>query len=165
MSGICWAQTGIEIAAPDYIKSIVFSDAQSNNQFPIVRLGETIQLAFDDLQGTSADYYYKIKHFNADWSPSQLFSNEVFSGYDDIRITDFQNSFNTLQPYTHYRLSLPNADTQFLVSGNYLLEIYNAVNDLVFSRRFCLFEDKASVGLGVFRPQNIDRFTPPILAF
>jgi len=159
MSGICWAQTGIEIGAPDYIKSIVFSDAQGNNQFPIVRLGETIQLAFDDLQGTSADYYYKIKHFNADWSPSQLFSNEVFSGYDDIRITDFQNSFNTLQPYTHYSLSLPNADTQFLVSGNYLLEIYNAVNDLVFSRRFCLFEDKASVGLGVFRPQNIDRFT------
>ena len=152
------AQVVYEYAPPEHIKSIQFYGTENTENFPLVSLGEKINLLFDDLRGTEEDYYYKIKHFNHDWTPSALFQNEYLEGYDNLRIDDYNTSFNTLQTYTHYRLQLPNEAVQFKVSGNYLLEIYDTYDTLVFSRRFCLFEEQASVQTAVYRPQNMNRF-------
>ena len=115
-------------------------------------------MRFDDLNANEADYYYRIKHYNHDWTPSQLFQNEYIEGYDNLRIENYITSFNTLQHYTHYILKIPNQNVKLKVSGNYIIEIYSAYNELVFSRRFCIYENKSSVRAGVFRPQNMDRF-------
>lgn len=154
-------QKSIEKAAPEHIKTIIFKagNTETRQQFPIVRLGDRIHLQFDDLNADEADYYYKVKHFNHDWQPSQLFFNEFLEGFDDLRIENYQTSFNTLQSYTHYELQLPNENTRFLVSGNYLLEVYNSYNEVVFSRLFCLYEEKASVQAGAFRPQQMNVFS------
>lgn len=152
------AQVVYEYAPPEHIKSIQFYGTENTENFPLVSLGEKINLLFDDLRGTEEDYYYKIKHFNHDWTPSALFQNEYLEGYDNLRIDDYNTSFNTLQTYTHYLLQLPNEAVQFKVSGNYLLEIYDTYDTLVFSRRFCLFEEQASVQTAVYRPQNMNRF-------
>lgn len=155
---ISLAQSSIEIEPPDHIKSIKFFGAQSTEHFPVVALNEKITLLFDDLHGNETDYYYRIKHYNHDWNPSTLFQNEFLEGYDNLRIEQYRTSFNTLQPYTNYSLELPNENLGFKVSGNYLLEIYDALDQLVFSRRFCIYEESTRVRVGVFRSQNMDRF-------
>jgi hypothetical protein len=152
------AQNGVETQAKDFIKTIKFTSSNKNEIFPIIELGGFLQLNFDDLRGNEADYYYRIKHFDHDWKPSQLFQNEFLEGYDNLRIDDYSTSFNTLQTYTHYQLLLPNEDVRFKVSGNYLLEIYTADDELAFSRKFCIYESKASVQVAIRRPQNMDRF-------
>ena len=154
----CFAQKQKKIATPKNIKSVQFEGVDNRDIFPIVELGEQITLQFDDLNADEADYYYRIKHYNHDWTPSQLFQNEYLEGYDNLRIENYITSFNTLQHYTHYILKIPNQNVKLKVSGNYIIEIYSAYNELVFSRRFCIYENKSSVRAGVFRPQNMDRF-------
>ena len=152
---LAFAQNTEEVTAVDYLKSIHFLNENPQRQFPIIRLNETFTLVFDDLLAQDNDYYYRIKHFNADWMPSELFTNQYLNGFDNLRIDNFRSSFNTLQRYTHYRLTLPNKDTQFLVSGNYMIEIYNAFDELVFSRKFLVVESAAQVQLGIYPAQNI----------
>jgi len=153
------AQKQGEHPAPDFIKSVQFQGGPERGVFPVVPLGGFMQLRFDDLNADEADYYYRIKHFNYDWTPSQLFQNEYMEGYDNLRINEYNTSFNTLQKFTHYRLSIPNEDLKLRTSGNYMIYIYNAYDELVFSRRFCVYENEATVQAAVYKPQNMDRFT------
>ena len=152
------AQRGLEYLPPNNIKSVKFFGADSKENFPVIEIGQKITLTFDDLKGNEADYYFKVKHFNHDWHSSKLFQNEYLEGFDNLRIDNYNTSFNTLQTFTHYRLELPNENIQFKASGNYLLEIYDSFDELVFSRRFCIYEEKSTIRSGVYRPQNMDRF-------
>ena len=154
----CVAQKQKKIATPKNIKSVQFEGIDNGDIFPLVALGEQITLQFDDLNADEADYYYRIKHYNHDWTPSQLFQNEYLEGYDNLRIENYITSFNTIQHYTHYILKIPNQNVKLKASGNYIIEIYSAYDELVFSREFCIYENKSSVRAGVFRPQNMDRF-------
>ena len=142
-------------ADANYIKSVIFKSRESEIQFPIINLGSLFELHFDVLNGDERNYYYKIKYYNYDWTPSNLFQNEYIEGFDNLRIENYQTSFNTLQPFTHYQLNLPNERTSFLVSGNYLLEIYNEADEMVFSRKFIIYEDRATVNAGVFRTRDL----------
>ena len=152
------AQKGLEYLPPNNIKSVKFFGADSKENFPVIEIGQKITLTFDDLKSNEADYYFKVKHFNHDWNSSKLFQNEYLEGFDNLRVDNYNTSFNTLQTFTHYRLVLPNENIQFKVSGNYLLEIYDSYDELVFSRRFCIYEEKSTIRSGVYRPQNMDRF-------
>lgn len=143
----------------DFIKSIQFLGLDNQGQIPLVRLGESFTLVFDDLLAQDNDYYYRIKYFNHDWTPSDLFPNQYMKGFDNQRIQDFRSSYGTLQRYTHYNLRLPNESLKFLVSGNYMLEVYDAADQLVFSRKFLLYEDRATIELGVYPTQNLTTFT------
>ena len=60
-----------------------------------------------------------------------------------------------MQPYTNYKLKLPNEETQFLLSGNYILEVYNDDDILIFSRRFLIYENKVDVGAAVYRSRDL----------
>ena len=57
--------------------------------------------------------------------PSVLSKNEYIRGMDDQHIQDYENSFNTLQLYSHFKLQIPNNDLRIIKTGNYFLEIYN----------------------------------------
>jgi len=145
-----------ETLPPDYIRTIEFEGSAEFSGTPIIRLGQSISIQFDDLIGDEANYYYKISHFNFDWTPSDLSQNEYMSGFDDMRIKSYKNSFNTLQIYTHYKLTIPNADTRALkVSGNYMLEIYNDQEELIFSRRFIVYENLAGIGAQIKRSRDL----------
>lgn len=152
------SQEGIEQNPPEYIKTIVFKSPGSEWQFPILNSNSTFVLEFDDLQAIDADYYYRITYFNHDWTVSNLFKNEYLQGFDNMRIEDFRSSTNTFQRYTHYRLQLPNDNTGFLVSGNYMISIYDSDDTLIFSRRFLVEENQADVAVGVFRTRALDFF-------
>ena len=152
-----FSQITKESTKVDFIKSIHFSGGDQLQQIPIIRLNESFTLLFDDLLAQDSDYYYRIKYFNHDWTPSDLFQNQYLAGFDNQRIDNFNSSFGTLQRYNHYTLTLPNETTQFKVSGNYMIEVYNRYDELMFSRKFLIYEDKAQVQLGIYPTQEVER--------
>lgn len=145
-----------EVNPPDYIKTINFKGNTPETQLPILKLGEYVVLEFDVLNGEEQDYYYKIEHFNYDWTPSVLMKSEYLDGFDNQRIRDYENSYNTYQIYSHYKLTIPNQFTKALrISGNYMLSIYNNDDALVFSRKFMIHEDLVDVGVTLKRARDI----------
>lgn len=148
------AQVEKEIVAPYNIKTVSF--VQNNqNTVPIFQLGDSFQLQFDDLFGNDASYFYEIIHCDYNWNPSDLQKREYLQGFDNQRIQESSSSFNTLQIYTHYKLSFPNATTQLKISGNYILKILNEDKEVVFSRKFILYEDVVSVPIQVKRARTL----------
>jgi hypothetical protein len=148
--GFFSAAQNVETAPPHYIRTVIFTGAGDYSGVPIVQLGEPLLLTFDDLVGDEANYYYTIEHFNYDWTPSELLKNEYLEGFDNVRITNYENSFNTLQLYSHYELRIPNDNTRALkVSGNYLIKIFNENKELVFSRKFIVYEPLTRVQVAV----------------
>lgn len=137
------------------IKSIQLRPAHNPKLFsPIVRLGEVLELSFDDLDADNKEYMYKVEHMTHDWKPSNLSSNQYIDGFDQNEIINFTNSFNTLQPYTHYSIKIPNANTIITKSGNYLISILNEDYEVVFTRRCVFYEDISIVGVAVYRSRN-----------
>ena len=147
-----------EALQPPNIKTIIFKSDSGFNQFPILEQGGLIRLSFDDLNASEDDYYYKITYHNFDWSDSVLFENEFINGIDNIRLADYETSFNTLQRYTHYRLTLPNPSTKFKLSGNYMVHIYDRNDNLQFSRRFIYLKPEISVTANVYRTRDLNYF-------
>ena len=147
-----------EIQAPDYIKTITFKGDTPESQLPVLNLGEFIVLEFDALNGDEEDYYYRIQHYNYDWTPSVLAKAEYLKGYDEQRIRNYKNSINTYQIYSHYTLRIPNQYTKGLTkSGNYIMSIYNDDDEIVFSRKFMIHENGANVGISVKRSRDVSQ--------
>ena len=71
-----FSQISKESTKVDFIKSIHFLGGDQLEQIPIIRLNESFTLLFDDLLAQDNDYYYRIKHFDHDWTPSDLFQNQ-----------------------------------------------------------------------------------------
>ena len=148
------AQVEKEIVPPYNIKTISF--VQNNqNVAPIFQLGDAFQLQFDDLFGNDASYFYEIIHCDYNWNPSDLQKRDYLQGFDNQRIQESTSSFNCLQVYTHYRLNFPNSNTQLKISGNYILKILNEDKEVVFSRKFVVYEDLVTVPIQVKRARNV----------
>ena len=154
ISFFSFSQVEKEIVPPYNIKTVSFTQ-NGQNSIPIFLLGDSFQLQFDDLYGNEANYYYTITHCDYNWEPSQLVKAEYITGFDDQRIQDYTNSFNTLQIYSHYQVSFPNRLTQFRVSGNYVIKILNDDKVVVFTKKFILYEDMVSVPIQVKRARNL----------
>lgn len=152
---ISFAQTEVEVPAPFNIKTVSFNQNDANVT-PIFLLGDSFQFEFDDLYGNEANYYYSFTHCNYDWSLSELSQNEFLNGFNEQRIQDYTNSFNTLQTYSHYRVSFPNQNSQLKVSGNYILKILNDDKEVVFSRKIMIYENKTTVPIQVRRTRNMN---------
>ncbi|XRE42935.1 hypothetical protein ACIVBQ_001139 [Tenacibaculum discolor] len=137
------------------IKTVQLRPKNNPNFYaPIVRLGDVLKLSFDDLDADSKQYQYKIEHMTHDWKPSSMTSNQYIEGFEQNEIINFTNSFNTLQPYTHYSVEIPNQNTIITKSGNYLISIINENYEVVFTRRCVFYEEITTVGVAAFRSRN-----------
>jgi hypothetical protein len=145
-----------EKAPPNHIGTIIFQVEEQIDNTPIVELGKAFTLRFDDLNANEAYYYYTIQHANADWTASELFKSEYINGYDDVRIRNMSNSSATLQSYTHYVLSIPNNDTEIITSGNYILSVFDDKQELIFTKRFVVYEQQTNVEVGIFRLRDLE---------
>ena len=65
------------------------------------------------------------------------------------------NSSATLQSYTHYTLTIPNVHTEIITSGNYILAVYDEKQELIFTKRFVVYEKHANVQVGIFRLRDL----------
>ncbi|MBK8966700.1 MAG: DUF5103 domain-containing protein [Saprospiraceae bacterium] len=130
--------------------------------FPMAPLNAapgTLVLHFDHLGTDIRDYLYTIEHCDANWQRSELDDNEFINGFTEDRIINSYNSYNTLQQYVHFSLSLPNANMRWTKSGNYLLKVYDNTYEkkLVLVRRFVVVEMAWSVATEFVRPVQVSK--------
>lgn len=96
---------------------------------PVLQLHsqEQVVVSFDQLSHEGRRFFYRIQHCNFDWQPADgLFLNEFMeSNQDEVWIDKGIESQNTTTLYTHYRFHFPSAEAKPLLSGNYLLTIYD----------------------------------------
>jgi hypothetical protein len=149
------AQVEYEVAPPFNIKTASFIQT-NNNTVPIFKLGDGFDFQFDDLFGNEADYYYEITHCDYNWIPSDIPKSDYLKGFDSQKIQEYANSFNTLQTYSHYNLSIPNEYTRLLISGNYILTILNSDKEVVLKRHFVLYEDIVRVPLRIKKARTVN---------
>ncbi|HQQ94521.1 MAG TPA: DUF5103 domain-containing protein [Bacteroidia bacterium] len=138
------------------IRTVQFHHQSSEYALPILELGsgEQLQLNFDDLDGDHKLYSISFVYCNADWSPSTLMISETMEGYYDININTFSYSMNTVQKYTYYSIVFPQNYLRFTKSGNYIVYVYEGGDkkNLVLSRRFLVYDNKASIDVSVRQP-------------
>ena len=85
---------------------------------------DILQIAFDELSHDYHRYAYTIERCEADWTPSEeMFESDWLEGFNAIVIDDHEQSVNTIIPYTHYQLQIPNSQCRLKMSGNYRLHI------------------------------------------
>lgn len=147
------AQTQTEVIPPYNIKTVSF--IQSNeNVIPIFKLGDGFQFQFDDLFGNEANYYFEIMHCDYNWNPTDIPKAEYIKGFDGQRIQEYENSINTLQIYSHYKLPIPNQFMQLRISGNYILKILDESKEVIFSRKLIIYEDLVTVPMQIRRART-----------
>ena len=85
---------------------------------------DILQIAFDELSHDYHRYAYTIERCEADWTPSEeMFESDWLEGFNAIVIDNHEQSVNTIIPYTHYQLQIPNSQCRLKMSGNYRLHI------------------------------------------
>ena len=96
---LLWSLIGFsqvqEVEPEDFIKTITFKSNTNQSELPILGLNERLYLEFDALNGDEDDFYYVIEHYNYDWTKSNLMKSEYLQGLDNLRIVNYENSFNT----------------------------------------------------------------------
>lgn len=116
---------------------------------PILNMNNNDHLIvnFDYLDYNVHYLRYSVTHCNADWQPSVLVESEYVSGFNQVDIDDYALSEATFVHYYNYQFMLPNDDMELLVSGNYLLTVYEQDNsdDILFQTRFSVCEDQVGV--------------------
>jgi len=122
---------------------------------PVIHLNSNSQviLSFDELETTPQSYSYKLIHCDAQWNPSGLMEHEyLYSQFED-EIQNSKSSMNTIIPYIHYQVSIPNDRMEPSISGNYAILVYDNSNpeDTVLVAHFRMTEGKVSVQAGMER--------------
>ena len=123
--------------------------------YPIAHIDdrEPLLLTFDELSSRAKNYSYTFVHCDADWRRSRLSVNEYMKGFPTNRINNYDYSFNTLVPYVHYRLTIPNEDVQLKVSGNYVITVFEDGEEdrPVLCLRFYIAESQVSISAAAVR--------------
>lgn len=94
---------------------------------PVLILGSNqhVTISFDEIGDERSWLRYRLIHCNRDWQPSGLVDSEFLNGFNEAEVTDYAFSRATLTHYVNYSITLPNASIEPLVSGNYLLQVYD----------------------------------------
>jgi len=144
----------------DYIKSVKMHVNGLFLTYPIATLGKqnSLFLSFDELGGSGTRYYYTVIHCDRDWKPTQELSPfDYLGGYREGEIRDYELSSGTYKDYLQYKLTIPNDEVKWSISGNYLLVVYESgeEEDPIITRRFLISEEKVSYRAQETRPAMV----------
>ncbi len=143
----------------DHIKTVQLSITDLELGYPMLLLGSSdqLELSFDDLRGDVANYSYTFVHCNKNWEPSGLSYFDYLDGFEENYASEYDFSFATIQHYTHYKITFPNDDVQFRISGNYAIYVWEGDEKTtpVIVKRFFIWEDQAVINGTVYRPNLI----------
>lgn len=138
------------------IKTIKIYKTGNDLSEPIIELGssESITLSFDDLSDNPLSYSYTLIHCASNWTDSKIDKYDFMEGFEINSINDYQNSYSTTVPYTHYKLQLPNNDVKIKLSGNYIVKVFDTYNPekVVFEQRFMVIENILSLNTLIKQP-------------
>lgn len=139
-----------------FIKTVSTQASHENRETTIFPLGGSFLFSFDDLEADQKNYYYKIEHCNYDWEISSLNPSEYIEGSNEFEILNFENSFNTLQGYTHYSFQIPNQNSRIKISGHFLITIYNEYDEICIQRRIVLHDNRVNISAKVVRDRSLE---------
>ena len=118
-------------------------------QAPVIRLnsGDKIIVSFDEIGDDFSQLQYSLLHCNADWQPSRLLESEYLDGFNVADVDDYAFSTNTFIHFVNYRIEVPNEYMQPLVSGNYLLRVYDRdePENTLLQARFAVSEARTGI--------------------
>ena len=138
------------------IKTVMLHRAGQELSEPVIELGthEKLILSFDDLDADVKTYSYTIIHCDAEWTPSRLIPSQYTNGFNEESLTDHRFSYNSIQRYTHWELVFPTNDLRPVVSGNFILKIYQNYqpDDIVLTQRFMVVDPRIAIEGTVKRP-------------
>lgn len=135
---------------------LLYTDGNQLNDpiIPLEDMTERLTLTFDILEGNGEVLNYTFIHCSHDWQPTDLQRVQYASGFESDRIDDYAFSRNTLVDYVNYQLVFPKEDMMPIISGNYLLIVFRddlTEDNILFTRRFMVIDEKAHVGATVPR--------------
>lgn len=146
----------------DHIKSVKFHHSSLPTSYPIIDLNSSglLKLSFDDMEGANKDYIYSIFHCDKDWKRSQIDEMEYLDGFNDEEITNTTFSSQTIHDYTHYELLIPNEETNWTLSGNYILQIMDEDEDnmVILTKRFLVTESLVKMSSETLPPFAADKY-------
>lgn len=118
---------------------------------------EKIIVSFDELSDEFRYLRCRLVHCNADWTKSSLLDSEIVDGFNEMLVEDYAFSSNTFVHYVNYRIEIPSPDIRPLVSGNYVLQIYeeNDEDNTLLQLRFSV--DEGLVDIYASASGNTDR--------
>ena len=163
----CLCVSAISYSVPDFssgeyaasnVRSIGFEKEGWKLAYPFLQVvsGDKMTLSFDVIDSEGGTLWYCLTHCDRDWNQSDLFTSDYMEGYGENQITAFAPSFNTRVSYTHYRLDLPNDDFRFLLSGNYVITVWDDSDPdaALLVRRFFVSEGSTSASVVFRRPMK-----------
>ncbi len=120
--------------------------------------GDRMTIEFDELAEDNRYLRYSLQHCNANWQPSALAESEYLSGFNVADVDEFDFSQATATHYVHYRINLPGYDMRPLVSGNYLLKVYDRdhPDEILLQVRFSVVEQRVGIGSDISSRTDID---------
>ncbi len=120
---------------------------------PTIRLGsdERISINFDEWSEDYSDLQYRLIHCGPDWQPSGLLESEYLDGFNIADIDDWAFSSNTFVHFVNYQVSIPNENMNPILSGNYIMEIFERDNpdETIGEARFSVAEHSADIFAGI----------------
>jgi hypothetical protein len=148
-------KTWINKVYKEGIKSVVIYRKGSELSFPVIKLDKDDQLLmqFDEIGTVVNDYSFSIVHCNSNWQQSDLNAIEYIDGYQEVDISDYSFSQNTLVNYVNYTVKFPSDDFQITKSGNYVIKVYERNNpeNIILTRRFYVMEEMVEINASVDR--------------
>lgn len=120
---------------------------------------DVLYVSFDELSHDYHRFVYRLEHCEADWSVSEeLLESDWLEGFNNNVIDDLEYSINTTVPYTHYRLSIPNAQCRPTMSGNYRLSIIDEDQEEVVATVEFMISEQSMI-LSMAASSNTDKDT------
>jgi hypothetical protein len=142
---------------PD-ILSVSFDFNDSPFGFQVLRLGSAdyVMLKFDDLANVERNFFYRIIHCDKNWEQSAMREIDYLNGFNDERLRNYSYAVNTRIQYLHYWQKFPNKDSNFKISGNYLLVIYeDNIETPILTHRFVVSENSAKLEIKSTYPSDV----------
>ena len=130
--------------------------------YPVITLNsaDQLELHFDDMDADVKYYYYGFQLCNADWTPANIQTYDYVRGFQSNRITNYRSSSIVQTRYTHYQVTFPERSSAPTKGGNYLLKVFlnDDTSKLIFTKRFLVVNNKASVSAQITQPFNANFF-------
>ena len=142
-------------------KSLTFSTRSLILGEPFYNMKSKIPIIinFDLLKNHSESVQYEIIHCNRDWKKSDILTMDAIDGFDLDYIDNQEISYGPVQQYVNYNFELPNDNTDFLISGNYIIKIFieGQEENPLATLKFCVSEQISTINFIVNKSRDVEQ--------
>ncbi len=119
---------------------------------------DRIIISFDELTTDRRYMRYELIHCDHLWNPDRLVASEFLPGFNEAPVDQYAYSRATTTHYVNYRIAIPDGDMNPLVSGNYLVRVYDESqpDSTLLQARFSLCEPLVTINASVSGRTDMD---------